>query len=292
MILKRSILLLTLTILLSGCGAGGVFQAATATPPATSTPQPSATPVPPTATAAPSPTAAVDATPSAELELGGGRSLVTRESERTDSTVNMTIHLAIPQVAGQLTPADEVFNTIVQHQAEARVKEFLQGLNGETVTTPAGVPGMIDMRYEVALRGSDLLSLLFTVEYYTGGAHPGSFHWPMTYDFRTSSEVSFTDLFQPDAAYLNQLAERCISELNGRADLLFPEYASQGAAPLPDNYRVWAFTPAGLEIVYEEYQVAAYAAGPQRVILPYDRLTDLLKGEWLRRVWPHAGISS
>ena len=51
---------------------------------------------------------------------------------------------------------------------------------------------------------------------------------------------------------------------------------SDGAKPTPENYAVWNISAEGLVITFNEYQVAAYAAGPQEVVIPFAALKDIL----------------
>ncbi|MFS8085155.1 MAG: RsiV family protein, partial [Acidobacteriota bacterium] len=43
------------------------------------------------------------------------------------------------------------------------------------------------------------------------------------------------------------------------------------------NYKAWVITKKGLWIVFDPYQVASYAAGPQTVLVPYSVLKDIIK---------------
>ncbi len=134
--------------------------------------------------------------------------------------------------------------------------------------------------------GQPVLSLLMGVSPYTGGAHPGFYHVPLTLDFTTQAPLELADLFLPGSDYLGRLSQLAIRQLQGREGI-FPEtlqltpapdgqgFAS-GAGPHPDNYRVWALSPHGLWLVFDPYQVAPWAAGPQFVLIPYSDLADLL----------------
>ena len=51
----------------------------------------------------------------------------------------------------------------------------------------------------------------------------------------------------------------------------------EGAAPTPENYKSWNMQPDGLRITFDPYQVAAYAAGPQTVFVPYSELGDIMR---------------
>jgi hypothetical protein len=134
--------------------------------------------------------------------------------------------------------------------------------------------------------GRPVLSLLMGVSPYTGGAHPGFYHVPLTLDLTTRTSLELADLFLPGSDYLGRLSQLAIQQLQGREGI-FPEalqltpspdgqgFAS-GAGPHPDNYRVWALSPQGLWLVFDPYQVAPWAAGPQFVLIPYADVADLL----------------
>jgi hypothetical protein len=50
---------------------------------------------------------------------------------------------------------------------------------------------------------------------------------------------------------------------------------SDGARPTPENYAVWNVSAEGVVITFNEAQVAAYAAGPQEVVIPFATLKDI-----------------
>ena len=133
--------------------------------------------------------------------------------------------------------------------------------------------GRMDAEDVVMNAGHDVLSVLFVNFFYLGGAHPGSYHWSLNYDFTTGQELSLGDLFVPGSAYLERIAEYCKERLVEQLDF---DIWEDGAAPTPENYQVWVMTSGGLLIIFDEYQVAPYAAGPQQVIVPYDILVDMI----------------
>ncbi len=55
------------------------------------------------------------------------------------------------------------------------------------------------------------------------------------------------------------------------------EMMKSGASPRADNYRAVSITKKGLWVTFDPYQVAAYAAGPQHVLVPYSALKDIIK---------------
>ena len=59
--------------------------------------------------------------------------------------------------------------------------------------------------------------------------------------------------------------------------MLMEDMLKDGASPRADNYRACAITKKGLWITFDPYQVAAFAAGPQHVLVPYSALKDIMK---------------
>jgi hypothetical protein len=51
---------------------------------------------------------------------------------------------------------------------------------------------------------------------------------------------------------------------------------SAGADPLSENYQRWNISNEGLTITFDAYQVAAYAAGPQIVVIPFSALQSII----------------
>jgi hypothetical protein len=132
----------------------------------------------------------------------------------------------------------------------------------------------LETTYETKYNQAWLFSVqILTNAYIKGAAHPGSFFTTLNYDLKSDRMLALADLFQPGSAYLDVIANFCKSELRQRNIA----YSSDGADPKEENYRQWLLTSQGLLIVFNEYQVAAYAAGPQTILIPYAQLKSILK---------------
>lgn len=215
--------------------------------------------------------------------------------------INFTIRVTTPVISGEAAVQHAAFNQAVQ----ALVDEWLKAYSGEQLGTPQ--PDMdwwVNVSYQVSSSpswvlmmpfylsswapeqqipaqvlfsgGHDMLSILFEDFFYLGGAHPGTFYVALNYDMTTAKLLALGDLFKPDADYLGLISSLCIADLQPRSDMLFPEFATVGASPQAENYQVWTVTPQGLLIVFQEYQVAPYAAGVQSVLIPYADLAEQL----------------
>lgn len=259
-------------------------------PSPTGTQAPSGIPVPdPTATLIPAPLLTLTPVPVIQnlVQVSGAGDL---------SDLNVSVSILIPLVDPVQSAADEGFNQIVQAYTNDDLERDREWLDGP-LPDPGGfvkvdyavvsgldwLPGehfpyLIDsassMRLDDATldAGHNVLSVLFTRMGYFGGAHPGTSYETINYDFSTGQRLALGDLFLPETSYLNTIASYCMDDLPRRYD----DLSLDGASPSPENYRSWAVTRLGLVVIFGEYQLASYAAGPQYVIIPYPVLEDLI----------------
>jgi hypothetical protein len=136
--------------------------------------------------------------------------------------------------------------------------------------------------YDFRYATNDLISLEFAEGTYSrGAAHGNMLTQVLNYDVRNQKKLALADLFIPKSKYLNTISAYCIKELKDRAkkddSMIFEDSLETGAGPNADNYRAWSITKKGLWITFDPYQVAAYAAGPQYVLIPYSALKDIIK---------------
>jgi len=158
----------------------------------------------------------------------------------------------------------EVYFSLPSAQIWGSDEDFGEFPDSQGVMTPEQV---------VINVGHDVLSVLFVNFFYLGGAHPGSYHWSINYDFATGQELSLGDLFIPGSPYLERISDYSIQQLNERLEF---DIWEDGAEPTLENYDVWALSADGILIIFDEYQVAPYAAGPQQVIVPFDIFADII----------------
>src|SRR6266571_2396932 len=136
--------------------------------------------------------------------------------------------------------------------------------------------------YDFRYATDDLIILEFGEGTYSrGAAHGNSMTVVLNYDVKNGKKLTLADLFNPKSNYLKTISDYCIKELKERAkkddSMIFADQLESGAGPHADNYRAWAITKKGLWITFDPYKVAAYAAGPQYVLVPYPALKDIIK---------------
>jgi peptidoglycan-N-acetylglucosamine deacetylase len=140
----------------------------------------------------------------------------------------------------------------------------------------------LDVRYEVRYATDSLISIEFTeASYERGAAHGNTLTTVLNYDVKNNRKLALSDLFSAKS-YLSVIANYCMKDLRERAksdsdSMIDEDMMKTGASPRTDNYRAVAITKKGLWVTFDPYQVAAYAAGPQYVLVPYSALKDIIK---------------
>jgi hypothetical protein len=259
-------------------------------------------------TAAPSPSPSVipDTQPEAVLMEQGKKymdqRLVTNFIDKSRDDLNLSISFNIPFFENPTTITETDFNNHVQAYIERELEDVIKW-----VTSPIDDPGgfmIIDFSITTSSKWSvgdnpaiiyysadpmhakeailtsnhDILSILFSNMGYFGGAHPGTSHESLNYDLTDGRKLELGDLFLPGSPYLDIIADYSIRSLRDQEELLFDDYEKNAASEI-ENYRVWSITRRGLLVIFEEYQVAPYASGPQYVLIPYDEIGFIIKPE-------------
>jgi len=134
-----------------------------------------------------------------------------------------------------------------------------------------------DISVEVAT--DTLISLTVAEDYFTGGAHGGSGTYFININPKTGAEFTLDNLFksgyQEPVTKIGDEVFRRVREIPDTASLNenyfeFPDDKFQ----LNQNY---GFRKDGIVFFYNSYEIAPYAAGPTEVLIPYERIRDLLK---------------
>ena len=161
---------------------------------------------------------------------------------------------------------------------------------GETSDDASDVTGLttenqtstLDIGYDFHYANDNLISVAFTEGMYSRGAvHGNSATQVINYDVKSGKKLALGDLFKDKSKYLSVIALYCQKELKERArkpnSMMLEDLFDTGAGPRADNYKAWNITKKGLWITFDPYQVAAYAAGPQYILVPYSILKDIIK---------------
>ena len=299
---KTAALLLALTLLLlTACaGSGGSADptaAPTAAPAAPVTQDPTASPA---ATAEPAP-AASEAEAGVCVEIQSKREY--RYADDTDVLL-LTFRADVPTVvAGLSDAARESINRALAEDAAlftdgSDQTEGISGLEGYLAAaredyawqTESGWgegfdPYFLERTVEVTRADSGIVSLLYTEDTYSGGAHGYRGRYGRTFDAATGEPLTLADLAEDSDAFLADCAD-CLWELSRDGE--HAAYAPDGYFPGYEEYLPgllrdgnWFFAENGLVVIANTYELAPYAAGCITFTLPYTWLGRYLKAEYM-----------
>lgn len=210
--------------------------------------------------------------------------------KETNKEKHYTVDAEYPQIEGD--PRFDNFNREARGLIMKDVAAFKTAETAETaeesepgVLADEAQESSLDIGYEIRYATDDLISVEFSEgEYSRGAAHGNSLTTVLNYDVKSGKKLALADLFNAKANYLSVISAYCIKALKGQSkkdkdSMLDDDMMKLGASPRADNYRAWSITKKGLWITFDPYQVAAYAAGPQHVLVPYAVLKDIIKSD-------------
>jgi hypothetical protein len=201
--------------------------------------------------------------------------LTSFQTQEHGQPFDYTITAQTPRLTGSDDARVQAFNGRMAAIVGDQVATFKQSLTAMPLT-PVTAPSSFSVRYALLSTSGAIFSIKFEMEgYVTGAAHPYHLSRTANFDLEAGEELMLADLFVPGSKYLETIFAYCITQLETRA-IAF-DASNPGASPTLENYRNWNITADGLLITFDEYQVAAYAAGPQTVQIPYPALHAVIR---------------
>jgi len=140
----------------------------------------------------------------------------------------------------------------------------------------------LDVDYAVARNDATMLSLLFTVVEFAGGAHPNRAFRTFNYALPDGRRIDLEQVLDGRNG-LERVSDLAIADLDRR--LLGDGYTDapwirRGAGPQWWRFEHFLLLDDALEIEFAPYDVAAYVAGPQQVRLPWSTLRGATRTDW------------
>jgi hypothetical protein len=225
------------------------------------------------------------------IEFSSGVEIVARRITENNKKLKYEIDAEYPQLIGSGSPNYEKFNQTIKGLVTKKVSSFRSDTEPDPEEEPLDLPeetsgSDLNIGYTIELAKDDLISVMLDVgSYSAGAAHPNSYSEVVNFDLKNGKLLRLADLFQPGSKYLQAISAYCIADLKkqgkqkGEDSMLDDDWIQRGAGPDAENYGSWTIGKQGLGIIFDSYQVAAYAAGPQHVFIPYSALKDILKPE-------------
>ena len=192
------------------------------------------------------------------------------------------IDAQIAVLSGSDDPRVQAFNTASALMVQNAIAEFERNVSAAPLINE-GADSTFNATYEQFASVPGIVSIKYDMNIYIeSAAHPYSTARTLNFDLERGQTVTLESLFLPNSDYLLVIANFCASELQKR-DIGFDQALTQGAAPLAENYSAWNIAETGLKITFQQYQVAAGAAGEQTVLVPYSELAALIDPQGLLR---------
>ncbi len=211
------------------------------------------------------------------LLLGIGYFVATRmqpqlgaENPQTATTTALNIQVTSVNVRDE-TPAYAIDVQYPQFgivAIDTQIKKILDDTIAEFKTLPPNPPDMnspqneLTVRFDSAHAGADVVSVKLIISQYTGGAHPNSLFSGLNFNRASGRQLLQDDAFKMIGLTAQQVSVAATAQLKERlGDTMFEE----GANSNPENFSSFIVSGAKVTFIFQPYQVAAYAAGPQEV---------------------------
>ncbi|WML46795.1 DUF3298 and DUF4163 domain-containing protein [Neobacillus sp. PS3-34] len=125
-----------------------------------------------------------------------------------------------------------------------------------------------DVTYQVKYNENNQLSLLVYDYIYTGGAHGMEIVTSYNFNVLTGQQLKLGDIAQSTTGF-NKIKKYAIADLMNRAKRGEGIFTGDLNKMEINNNRPFYFTSNGIAIIFQEYEVAPYAAGMPEVKIPY-----------------------
>ncbi|MEI9888713.1 MAG: DUF4163 domain-containing protein [Rhizomicrobium sp.] len=189
-------------------------------------------------------------------------------------TRRMEISVSYPQTGN--TAIDAVLLAYARGQVDT-FKGYAKDFMGDN-------PYSLDVGYDVERNDGKMLGLSFGESAYTGGAHGSNTMTAFNFLLPDGAQVFLPEIVdgQRGIDRVSKLVvPRLIKEIaTGESAMSDPDWVGRGAGPLADNFKVFVWLPGKLHIYFPPYQVAAYAAGPQEIVIDQKDLKGVIRADW------------
>ena len=214
-----------------------------------------------------------------EMPLGPDSRIAVREIVEGDSIRRWSATARIPVIEGPAAadPGWAAFEAALDSIVREQIDGFRENLAGWDAPPGNEWASFLEADGSVAWVEPPLLSLILDVSvYYAGAAHPGHYAITLVWDAARERALRAEDLFLEWADWPETLSRVAIPALErDLGEMADADWIAEGAGPSARNFTRWALVEEGLLVLFDPYQVAPYAAGPQAVTIPRAALADI-----------------
>lgn len=132
---------------------------------------------------------------------------------------------------------------------------------------------------------NNILGLHLNISEYTGGAHHVRYDKSYYYNKESDEIVSIKDFLEKDTSLdkIANLSYYYVMKYSDDNNLNFDkEGVKEGLSSNLNNFEHFNFIDDGLEFIFPPYQIAYYAAGEIKIVIPYNELKGIIKNKYLK----------
>lgn len=188
----------------------------------------------------------------------------------TENTEHYSISVYYPDIALE--------NEAIGERLEMFVSERMQGFkdNFEECFQDDDTPRMewiLEIKFKHEPSPDSMICIVAWKWDYMGGAHGNTWTQAFIFDQATDSVLGVVELLGSQAEF-EAFAEEVMIQLNEMP--LDKDWIDRGASPTPENYHTVFPVPdenggiAGYTVIFPQYQVCCYSAGPIEVYVPVE----------------------
>jgi uncharacterized protein YecT (DUF1311 family) len=187
------------------------------------------------------------------------------------------INVLYPHIVKPSSPAENAFNKEVHDLVLSK-----NALSDTRDSEPApGVPGnsSYDATYDVTYLDLRLAAIVFTISTYgAGAAHPNTGRESLVFDFSRSRQLTLADVVSSPAEAVPAISELCKNQLKAQAAKVGWElFEDADFAAVVREFVRWAPNKDGVDILFDQYSIAAYVFGQHECQLSWADLAPWLK---------------
>ena len=214
----------------------------------------------------------------ASVETSEGATIAVNYPKANDASesgkrINQSVETYI---AKQIYMGENLPKKLTIDEAVSQFNEEFTSFRDDFPEAPEQWEALIDG--EVTYKTDDLVCVAITTYLDTGGAHGNTYIRFLNFDAQTGSQLSKKDLIT-DMNGFSEMVETYLSMemkevVNDDTD---ENYFFGEDFKLPESI---GFTDEGLVILYNTYEIAAYAQGATEFVIPFEEVKDYLAFEF------------
>lgn len=201
------------------------------------------------------------------------------ETYEPDGVVLAELNAEFPQLRGMT-------DTEVMERVNAGIRDFIRSDSGFDIACEYALGDYVDIPEKFAettygvdaraqaelLRDGTLLAVRYDFLFEAGGPHPWDTIAVLHFDLATGERVTVEDLSRDPDLLSEQVASIVMDQITVEEVFLFEDANIKA-------YVQYLLTAEGLVAFFNEGDIAPVAEGPLEILIPYDKLLDVLEWE-------------